>query len=99
MDIASFQKFESECKASELTIKAFCQSRNIKPVTYYYWRKRFTKTKRANHGFVELNLSGPKLQTPNIILRMGTVVLEIPEHFSASSLTQILALLREQTPC
>jgi hypothetical protein len=43
------------CKVSGLYVEQYCKEQNLKPATYYYWRKKLQTNSQVHTGsFIEL---------------------------------------------
>lgn len=86
-----------QCRSSGQTVAEWCAENNIKPTSYYYWLRRIRQAAcealpslDGNNQIVPLNISDPFEASSSdhgaqsgIVMRVGTVTLEI--HNGASS--------------
>lgn len=78
-------------RASGLTKKAFCASRNIKPATFYYWQKKVNAPDEVpNQGFVQLQAVADHELT--VCLAGGEVVVR---STSITTLAQVVKALAD----
>ena len=90
---------------SGMTIKEWCQERNIKESQYYYWLKMLRKEEIGSgkleqqaSPFVELPVVCRKPQAPlqggvAAIIRKGDISIEVAESASAGFLSKVMEAL------
>ena len=90
---------------SGMTIKEWCQERNIKESQYYYWLKTLRKEETGSgkmeqkvSPFVELPVVCGKQQVPPqggaaAIIRKGDISIEVAESASAEFLSKVMEAL------
>lgn len=90
---------------SGMTIKEWCQERDIKESQYYYWLKTLRKEETRDCGleqpvspFVELPDIYRKRQAPiqgntAAIIRKGDILIEVTESASAGFITEVMEAL------
>ncbi len=98
-----------ECRSSGQTIKAWCADHGINTKSYYYWQKRVREAAcealpslGENRSIVPVNIpinadgSGPvgSGASSQIILRYGSVVLELRNNASATLIENTLKALQ-----
>lgn len=99
-----------ECRSSGQTVSAWCSEHNINPKSYYYWLKRvrtaaceaLPSLSARNNPIVPVNIpvptagTGPAAQesSSDIVLRFGTVTLEISNNASATLIENTLRALQ-----
>lgn len=97
-----------ECRSSGQTVKAWCAEHDINTKSYYYWLKRIRDAAcealpalGENSSIVPVNIpanaagSGPATQSSSsqIVLRYGSVVLELRNNASATLIENTLRAL------
>ena len=107
-----WQGLIGEQASSELSIQAFCLSRNVSTASFYQWRRRLGEMESSKLGpapkaspsarsqFVAIDLPGPIAQPARsceVVLTDGRRVL-VPERFDGETLTALFTALRE-TSC
>jgi hypothetical protein len=99
-----------ECRSSEQTVVGWCAEHKINPKSYYYWLKRVRTAacealpacSGENNPIVPLNIpalssgTGPSSQKslPDIVVRYGSVSLEIHNNASLSVIENTLRALQ-----
>lgn len=99
-----------ECRSSGQTVSAWCSEHNINPKSYYNWLKyvrtaackALPSLNSVNNPIVPVNIpvhtagTGPVDQelSSDIILRFGTVTLEISSNASATLIENTLKVLQ-----
>lgn len=90
---------------SGMTIKEWCQEKNIKESQYYYWLKTLRKEETGSCGleqpvspFVELPGLCGKWQASTqgstaAIIRKGDILIEVTESASAGFITKVMEAL------
>jgi len=97
-----------ECRSSGQTVSVWCAEHNINPKSYYYWLRRvrlaaceaLPALNTGNNPIVPLNV--PKGSTSpadqesssSIVVRFGTVTLEISNNASAALIENTLKALQ-----
>ncbi|MCG9969959.1 transposase [Pelotomaculum terephthalicicum JT] len=100
----------SECRSSGQTVSAWCSEHNINQKSYYYWLKRVRTAacealptlSSGNNPIVPLNVPVPTAGTDSadqesssdIVLRFGTITLEISNNASAMLIENTLRALQ-----
>lgn len=96
-----------ECRSSGQTVSAWCAKHHINSKSYYYWLKRVRTAacetlpaiSSGNPQFVPVNLpvqgsaASPDLSSSHVILRVGTVTLELHNGASAALIENTLRAL------
>ena len=99
-----------ECRSSGQTVAAWCADHEINPKTYYYWLRRvraaayeaLPSLSSQDSPIVPVNFpvstagiaSGDVSSSSDIIIRIGTVTLEIRNHASATLIENTLRALQ-----
>jgi transposase-like protein len=95
-----------ECRSSGQTVAAWCAEHNINQKSYYYWLKRVRTAacealpalSTGNNSIIELNIpvSDPAGPDPSasIVVRLGSVTLEISNTASAALIENTLKALQ-----
>jgi transposase-like protein len=97
-----------ECRSSGQTVKAWCADHGINTKSYYYWLKRIREAAcealpalGESSSIVPVTIpvqaagSGPAVSDASqIILRYGSVVLELRNHASAALIENTLRALQ-----
>lgn len=95
-----------ECSSSGQTVSAWCSEHNINQKSYYYWLKRVRTAacetlpalSAGNNPIVEVNIpvSHPAGHDPSasIVVRYGSVILEISNSASAALIENTLKALQ-----
>jgi len=77
-------------QASDSTKKAFCQSEQINPATFYYWFKKYNQEEESDEGFVSLT---PTISGRSIFIRYRNgVELELPPTICTQQIIQLIRL-------
>jgi hypothetical protein len=98
-----------ECRSSGQTVKAWCADHSINTKSYYYWLKRIREaacealpTLGESSSIVPVNIPangagsglGAKDASSQIVLRFGSVVLELRNNASATLIENTLKALQ-----
>ena len=97
-----------QCRSSGQTVAVWCAENNIKPSSYYYWLRRIRKaacealpSRSGNNPIVPVHIPNHEVETyfsdqesSDIVLRFGTVILEIRNHASATLIENTLRALQ-----
>jgi len=99
-----------ECRSSGQTIAAWCADHNIKENCYYYWLKKVREAAcenlpspdTENNPIVPVNIpihtagmsSVPQRLSPDIVLHLGTVTIEIRNNASETLIKNTLRALQ-----
>lgn len=102
-------KIIRECRSSGQTVTVWCAENNINPSSYYYWLRRLRKAAcealpSINEGnpIVPVNIPLNAVKTESlgqkslsdIIVRIGTVTLEISNNASSTLIENTLRALQ-----
>ena len=96
-----------ECRSSGQTVKAWCADHGINPKTYYYWLRIVREAAcealpslEENSSIVPVNIpantAGPAVpeSSSQIILRFGSVTLELHNNASATLIENTLRAIQ-----
>ncbi len=93
-----------ECRGSGQTISEWCAEHDVKPGSYYYWLRRVRETAcealpaigSGKSSIVPVNLSRNEdhVSQPDIILHVGSAVLELHNNASTSLIENTLRALQ-----
>ncbi|UNC91225.1 IS66 family insertion sequence element accessory protein TnpA [Candidatus Contubernalis alkaliaceticus] len=95
-----------ECRSSGQTVKVWCADHDINPKTYYYWLRKVREAAceaipslEENSSIVPVNIpanaDGPVSEsTSQIILRFGSVTLELRNNASTTLIENTLRALQ-----
>ena len=95
-----------ECRSSGQTVKAWCAEHDINPKTYYYWLRRVREAACEALPSIEENSSIVPINIPanaddpvpesssQIILRFGSVTLELRNNASATLIENTLRAIQ-----
>ena len=100
--MAQWQTIIKECKESGMSVRKFCEDRNISWHAYYYWlrkiREYITKPQPAETEFVQLP-SPVEVAVPansgTITIHVGRMSVEVEGNVNKASLKTVLNVLRE----
>ena len=90
----------AQWQTSGLTVAAFCARHDLASASFYAWRRTLQRRAAQPPRFVPVQLvAGPPPATPlEVVLADGRVVRVAP-GFDATTLRQLLAVLRQEPPC
>ncbi len=80
---------------SGLSINAFCAARQLRPASYYSWRRELQKRDRAALTLVPVQVRADAVI--EVVLRSGVTV-RVPAGADALTVARLVAAL-EATPC
>jgi transposase-like protein len=99
-----------ECRSSGQTVAAWCKDHNVNLKSYYYWLKRVRTAacealpvlNSDNNFIVPVNLQNPtaaagsvdQKSTPAMVIRHGSITLEISNSASATLIENMLKALQ-----
>lgn len=99
----------SQCRSSGQTVAVWCAENNVNTTSYYYWLRRIRKAAcealpllSGNNSIVPVNIPVHTVETgppdlessSDIVVRMGTVTLEISNNASATLIENTLRALQ-----
>jgi hypothetical protein len=97
-----WRRWISEWRDSGLSVLAYCSRRGLNPSSFYAWRRTLERRAAEQAAFVPVHILTDTSPRPasalELVLADGRTV-RVPPGFDASSLRQLLAVLREQPPC
>ena len=88
-----WEQIISECKASGLSGRKWCEVNNVKITTYQYWHNKIRKQKEKQKDPVWTKISLDQESDPissKIIIRYSDFSLEVEKGSDMSLLTEIL---------
>jgi transposase-like protein len=89
-------------RSSGLSIAAFCAQHDLSTANFYAWRSTLQRRDQQHPPFVAVHLHDepdPTTTSPlEVVLTDGRVV-RVAVGFDATTLRQLLAVLREAPPC
>jgi len=92
---------------SDLSVRQFCKDRGLSSSSFYYWRKKLTKTKASETGrqkakkastFIEVSIPDGGSSTLELVLTSGNT-LKISPSIDNRALSNVLSVLRESGLC
>lgn len=92
---------------SGLSVRQFCKDRDLPNSSFYYWRKKLTKTKASETGrqkakkastFIEVSIQDGGSSTLELVLTSGNT-LKISPSIDNRALSNVLSVLRESGLC
>lgn len=89
-----WEQIVSECKASGLSARKWCEVNNVKITTYQYWHNKIRKQKEKQRDLVWTEISLDQESFPigssKITIRYGGFSLEIEKDSDMGLLAEIL---------
>lgn len=85
------------CKASNLSIKHWCEENSIKPSTYHYWLKKLdyqSECMGTEWAEVKVKQATVSDSLQPIMLYFHDFTIEIPVEFSKAALAEVLFAIR-----
>ncbi len=95
-----WRRWIAQWQRSGLSVAAFCVRHDLAPASFYAWRRILRGRDGAAAAFVPVRLVSDTVAASvlEVVLADGRVVRVAP-GFDATTLRQLLALLREVPPC
>jgi len=93
---ATWQQKVDDQQASGLSITAWCVQQDIRPQTFYYWRKRLALSTPAAPSSPWVALTPTRAVAPLLILRVGQVAIEVMDGFAPHLLAEVLTVLESR---
>lgn len=95
-----WRRWIAQWQRSGLSVAAFCARHDLPTARFYAWRRTLQGRNAAAAAFVPVRLIADAVTASalEVILADGRVVRVAP-GFDATTLRQLLALLREDSPC
>ena len=90
---ASWQQKLDNQQASGLSITAWCVQQDIRPQTFYYWRKRLALSTPAAPMPPWVALTPTREADSRLIVRVGQVAIEVMGGFAPDLLGEVLTVL------
>ena len=90
---AHWQRKLDDQQASGLSITAWCLQQDICPQTFYYWRKRLTRSTPEAVQPQWVALAPAREADPLLTLRVGQVAIEVTAGFDPRLLADVLTVL------
>ena|SRR5947209_5191337 len=87
---------------SGLSVPAFCRLHDLAPASFYAWRRLIEQRDAAAGPFVAVQVIAadePPAEQPFEVVLPGGRTLRVPPRFDQAALRQLLAVLREVSPC
>lgn len=89
-----WEQIVSECKASGLSARKWCETNNVKITTYQYWCNKIRKQKDKQRDLVwtktSLDQESFPIKSSKITIRYDDFLLEVEKDSDMSLLTEIL---------
>nr|DAV39029.1 MAG TPA: transposase [Caudoviricetes sp.] len=95
-----------ECKASDMTVKSWCQQNNVNEKQFYYWQRQLRTIARQSlpvttqqSQFVPISLPNKPTYSegfiPTMVIRVGHTAIELSEQVQPELLSSILKVLAD----
>ena len=108
VDLRRFwRKAIKKWRNSGLSIRQFCKDQGLSKPSFYYWRKKLTKTEATEvdrqkdnkpSAFIEVSIPDGNLSTLELVLTSGNI-LKISSSVDSRALNNVLSVLREAGLC
>jgi len=83
-------------KGSDMTTKAWCESKGITKVALYYWMKKLNFTKeKVKWAKIPIKDSETTISSSFITIKVANFLLEIKSGFNKSELKDILNVVKQ----
>ena len=96
-----WQRRISQCRASGLSVRAFCDRHGLSTASFYHWRRMLQRRAAGEPAFVPVQVVADAVPTQpsalEVVLTDGRAV-RIAPGFDAATLRRLLAVL-EGRPC
>jgi transposase-like protein len=95
-----WRRWIARWQTSGLSVAAFCARHELATASFYTWRRTLRRRDAAPAAFVPVRLVADSAPAGalEVVLTDGCIV-RIPPGFDATTLRQLLAVLREGPPC
>src|SRR4051794_8717606 len=97
-----WRRWIARLQSSGSSVAAFCARPGLSPARFYAWRRTARRRDAERTAFVPMHVVADAAATPvrplEVVLADGPVVRVAP-GFDATTLRQLLAVLREEGPC
>ena len=95
-----WRRWIAQWQRSGLSVAAFCARHHLATASFYAWRRTLRHRDRSAAAFVPVQLVADTVAASvlEVVLTDGCVV-RVGTGFDATTLRQVLALLREVPPC
>jgi transposase-like protein len=93
-----WRRWIAHWQTSGLSVAAFCARHDLAIASFYAWRRTLQRRDAPAAGFVPVRLVADAASALEVVLADGRIVRVAP-GFDATTLRQLLAVLREDQPC
>ena len=93
----AWQRLVTEHKQSGLSVRVFCEQRQIREPSFYMWRRRLAEAQPVRFALVERGEAATMQSAPAVELALTTGErLRIPAGVDEATLRVVLGVLRER---